>query len=174
MSNLLPTAAQKRIRRIYRARLVSALALALMGLAGVFLLALIPSYLALTAASPVEEGGTVTRNTEENQAVVRAQTIVSQVLPVLASTSSPSMVLDLALADAPAGVTVDHVSFAKRGAGGTLTLSGSAPREKVAAFRDALAAEPLFISATVPVSALVGTGAGQFSLTLEMAGSENK
>jgi hypothetical protein len=171
MSNLLPLAAQKRVTRMYRARVVTALALATTGLACVLLLALIPAFLTVSAAGPRDDAATVKRNVEATQAIMRAQRIVEQLLPVLSSGQGPSSYLESALAVMPSGVTVHHVVYGETGGAGSLMLIGEASRDKVAAFRDALSAHPLFVSASVPVSALVGTGSGQFSLSLELASS---
>lgn len=173
MSNLLPAQAQKRVRRMYRARLIIALALTLFALAGALFLALIPSYLSL-ASAPRVSGAEAVRRAEDSQAIARAQVIVSAILPVLAATNTPSIYLEAALAAQPSSVKVDRITFTTSERGGSLLLIGEASREKVAAFRDALSAHPLFRSATVPVSSLVGTGAGQFSLTLEFADGKSE
>lgn len=173
MSNLLPERAQKKVIRTHRARFVIAISLTLIVLACVFFLALIPSYLSL-AMAPRTGSAEAVKRAEASKAVARAQMIIEQALPVLSSTSTPSMYLHEALAVAPRQVVIQRIMYTKASNGASLMLVGEAPREKVAAFRDALSSHALFTSATVPVSALVGTGSGHFSLTLEIAGGSRE
>lgn len=154
---------------MYRARIVTVFSFALIALAVLFILALIPSYLAVQAVAPRElTDGLSPRKVEDVQAVGRAQAIIAQLLPALRSTSSPSVFIDAALAARPPGVVLNHITYAPSGnAGGSvLVVHGLAMRDKVAAYREALSKNSLFTTATVPVSALLGTGAAQFSITL--------
>ncbi len=170
MTNLLPPVAQKKVWRWYRARIVTVFSLALIVLAMLFMLALIPSYLALSAVAPRDVSGTQSpRKIDDAQAMTRAQTIVKHVLPVLVSTSSPSVFIEAALSEQPPGVTLSHIAYSPNAASGpTLVIAGTATRDKVAAYRDALSKNPLFTSATVPVSALLGTSAAEFTITLNL------
>lgn len=173
MANVLPPAQQKQIVRMYLARLLLALACALLFLASIFQVALVPSYLALAFASPpiphIPQGGTAAG---DPLAVVRAQTLLNTIAPVVNASSSPSMIAAAALSDMPAGVTIQHVSVSSGtdASAATAMIVGAATRENVEAYRSALTKDPLFSSVTVPVSALVGSDAGHFTITLGIAG----
>ena len=154
---------------MYLSRFALVFAIALFALSAFLLLALLPSYLALSfAAAPSLSNGTEHGTPGDPQAVARTQALVAQLLPVLSSTSSPSIVIKTAILDMPTGVAFQHVSYVgKQGVtGGTVMIVGEATREKVAAYRDALSKDPLFRGVSVPVSALVGSDAGHFSITL--------
>lgn len=155
---------------MYRARFTIATSLAIIGVALIFSLALIPSYLAVQLASAPVEPAVKDAHATPNDAttVSRAQALVSQISPVLSATSSATAVIKAAIKDRPAGVTLSHFAYTpgEGTAPGELLISGEAAREKVAAYRDALSADPLFKGVTVPVGALVGNEGGHFSMTL--------
>lgn len=167
MSNLLPIPERKRVWALYRARFLIVLALILMALALLAGLALVPSYIALeiVAPPPSDAAPTHTANAPDPAGLARAQTIMRVLLPALSATSSPSSLIATVLAAKPTGVTITQVTYSTL-SGSSLTLSGSGTRDKVSAYRDALAGDPQFTSVSIPVSALVGSGEGRFSLTL--------
>lgn len=155
---------------MYRARLVIVLSLTIFALGFFFALTLLPSYLAISLAGGPDQ--TTQENThtssDETISIARAQMLVTKLLPVLSATSSPTAVIATAIKDRPAGVVLSHISYTagEGDATGELLLVGDAPREKVSAYRDALTADPLFKTVSVPVGALVGTDGGHFSITL--------
>ncbi len=172
MANVLPLNAQKRVARAYRARFVIAASAAITALALLLALALLPSYLALSLAAapvPVVSGE---RPVNDPRVVSRAQTLVAQFTPILSSTTSPSALIAAATLLRPSGVLVHHVVYTAPTSGNSaeLLLVGTAPRDKVAAYRDALSTDPRFANVSVPVSALVGTISGDFSITLSVRG----
>lgn len=175
MANLLPIEAQQNVWQRYLARFIVALALLLLAATLIFVLALLPSYLAIVSNTAAETTDTATqRSTTDVQAIARAQLLVSQLYPALTSEHTARTYVSAAVSAMPSGVTLTHVGYnAPVGTTpATITLTGNATRERVAAFRDALVASPLFASASVPVSALVGSSAGQFSITVTVENSQ--
>jgi hypothetical protein len=173
MTNLLPLEAKKRIWHGYLARFLAAAACALFALAILFALALTPSYAAILLNAPDSGQATEATTTQsEVNTIARTQTLVRQLLPILAGTTTPSSVaLAAALSDLPEGATLDQISYAVDAKGGVqLTLSGNASREKIAAYKTALSSDPLFSNVFVPVAALVGSEDGTFSVTLNVTG----
>lgn len=173
MANVLPLDAQKRVARAYRARFVMALSAAIAALAVLLALSLVPSYLALSlAAPPVPAIAPGAMPDNDPRVIARAQALVAQFTPILSSTTSPSAIIATATAARPSGVLVHHVVYSApiSGKNAELLIVGTAQRERVAAYRDALSANPLFTNVTVPVSSLVGTGSGDFSITVGVTG----
>lgn len=167
MSNLLPIPEQRRVWAIYRSRFIIALSTLLIALALLAALALLPSYLALEIAAPPESDAKIAHaaNTPDPTGLARAQTIVRTLSPALTSTSSPTSLIEAVLAAKPSGVAVTQITYSML-SGSQLSLTGSGNRDKVSAYRDALAKNPSFTSVSIPVSALVGSGEGRFSLTI--------
>jgi len=155
---------------MYRARFVIVFSIVLATLALLATLLIVPSYFALRLASPPPVDINITKRAgapDDAVAIARAQAIVRALSPLLNSTSSPSSSIALALATRPAGVVVQNISYA--GDTFELTLTGTAARGAVNAYRDSLTADTHFRSVSVPVSALVGTEGGRFSITLGIA-----
>lgn len=171
MANVLPLDSQKKVARIQRARLVLALSLAILTLAIILALALVPSYLALSlATTPDRESATNRVVAEDARTMAHAQTMVSQLHSALSATSSPHSVVALLTAARPLGVRIERVTYTAR-AGDKLAafqIVGNASRERIAAYRDALVANPQFVNVAVPVAALIGNSSGDFSITLSV------
>lgn len=162
MSNLLPVESQKKMWAMYRARFVTVTALVMLALAIVGLIALIPGYLAIVLSPTQEEIAQIQREGSDPVAIIRAQALVSNIAPILASTSSPTDVLLSVLEKKPSGLAVDRIAYA----GGQITLAGIGSRETVTAYRALLALDPRFTSVAVPVAALVGSEGNRFSMTI--------
>ncbi len=172
MANILPLEAQKRVARMYRTRFVIAASIAIAGLSLLLALALIPSYLALSlAAPPIREAASGDRAMNP-QIIARTQALVAKFGPALAATTSPTSLITEAINERPSGIALNHISYTAPQAGteAQLQLVGTASRDKIAAYRDALESRPAFSNVSVPVSALVGSGSGDFSATLEIPG----
>ena len=167
MANVLPPPAQKKLWRMYRARFIVVFSALLSTLALLAMLLILPSYLALRIAAPPQQNAPTTGQrgaTGDAMAIARAQAIVLAITPVLAATSSPSSAIASALSDRPAGVVIEHITYSADT--GQLTLTGTALRSAVNGYHDALTGNPRFSSVSVPVSALVGSDGGRFSVTL--------
>ncbi len=168
MANVLPLDAQKKIASEYRARFVIATAIAIAATALLLALALVPSYLAISLAAPPIRDAVSAEHAQNPQVVARTQMLITQFMPTLAATTSPRALISAAIADRPSGVTLDHFVYSapRTGKSAEMLITGVAARDKIAAYRDALEADPLFATVSVPVSALVGGGSGDFSATL--------
>lgn len=156
---------------MYRARFLITLSLALIALALAGFLALVPGYLALRFAAPPAPEANAPHATPVATAasdINRAQILIRTILPVLQGTTSPSSLIEEALALKPAGLAITNINY--DGTGGKLTLTGSGGREGINAYRDALSRDAHFSSVSIPVSALVGSS-GQFSMSLVLAHS---
>lgn len=171
MANVLPITAQKKLWRMYRAHFIVALSGSLIVLALLTALLLVPSYLALRlAAPPVVASDKVQAPADRGADTIelaRAQALLRALDPLLMATSSVVADISQALSERPAGVSIDHITYTADNR--QLTLSGTAAREKLNAYRDMLAGHERFSSVSVPVSALVGTGGGHFAITIILA-----
>jgi len=167
MTNLLPPKSLSDAWSMYRARFLIAGSLVVLVFAGVALLALVPSFLALRiSAAPAPAQATSTPGSPQDAAdILRAQALVRAVAPLAAAATSSDAVIAEALSLRPAGIRVTHIAFAI-GTPGQMTISGTGSRDGISAYRDALGKDPYFTAVSVPVGALVGADNGQFSITI--------
>ena len=167
MTNLLPSDQQRSVWAFYRARFLIAAALVLILFAAVAAISLIPSYLALELASPPAPGSasSTSRATTDGAVLARAQTIIRIVKPLAQNATTTSDIIRGALDARPKGVLVKHIAI-QTGDQSQMTISGTAGRDAVSAYHDALQKLPFFTSVSVPVNALVGSDNGAFSITL--------
>lgn len=169
MANVLPNGAQKKVWRLYRGRFVIMFSLFSLALSLLALLSLVPSYLALSIAAPPSSDITPGKGSavpDAASAVARAQTLLRTLSPVLDSTSSPSMIIAQVLESRPKTLVVTRVTYdvSKK----ELSLVGSGNRSVISTYRDALTKDPRFATVSVPVSALVGSDGGTFSMTIKL------
>ena len=168
MTNLLPPQEQKAVWASYRARFAFVLALVLFALALAGLLALAPSYLALEIAAPPTPTQVATTTTPaETTAVARAQALIRVLAPIGSATTSPSAAIQAALNDRPQGISVTHIVYTADNQT-SIELVGVGSRDAVSAYQGVLSKDPLFSAVSVPVSALVGSVDGHFTLTLTL------
>ena len=170
MANVLPPTAQKKLWRMYRARFIIVFSIMLATLALLAGLLIGPSYLALRIAAPPQQNTPVEGKggaTGDAVAIARTQAIALALTPLLSATTSPSSAIVAALSNRRAGIVIGYITYSADT--GQLTLTGTAPRDAINAYRDALKADTRFSSVSVPVSALVGTEDGRFSVTLTVA-----
>lgn len=147
-----------------RFALVAAAVMLVLGL--VAIVALVPSFVLVMGGGSATTTPSATRANDE-ATLVRAQALVELLAPS-ASAAHVSSVVSTALALRPAGVRVTSVSYTgSPGKTGTIQLAGTSDgRERIESYRTALRAAGPFATATVPVSALVGTTEGSFTMTL--------
>ena len=166
MSNVLPPEALRRVRSISTARAISTASL--LGLIAAFIafLALLPSYLALaTSATPSYDTGAPKQDSDRKE-ISRAQSLITSLRPIVATTTAPTAVIREALRQKPASVSVDQFAYVA-GSPGTLTIGGSSKtREGLRAYRDALSADTFFTSVSVPVGDLIGEDDQRFAIIL--------
>lgn len=152
---------------MYRARFLIATSLVFLALSGLAALALVPSFLALElAAPPVADAGAHSgTNTPSDIATIsRTQALAAALGTVFSATSSPSRVIIAALSARPPSVTVQHITYVASPA--QITFNGSASRDSISAYRDALTKNSIFTSVSIPVDSLIGTS-NNFTMTLE-------
>jgi hypothetical protein len=158
------------VEHFERARFILTGAVVALVCAGVALLLLLPSYLAIlfdmhnvapafTPVSPAQQ-------TSDNNAIAHTNALLSVLAPIAAASSTPTDTILDALSLRPSGVRIDQITY-NTGTPSTIMLSGSADtNSEINAYQTALSADPHFASVSIPVGALVGTDGGRFSITL--------
>lgn len=170
MSNVLPQSEKKAAQRRMRARFLFIGSCALGAGACVAILSIMPAIISLKiarAALDASHRDEAQGNPSEDQtAALRAQGLITALLPIANASSSPTAALSIALAQRPAGLSITAITYTG-GAKGTLALTGTANRrEDVSAFRDGLEKTGRFSKVEVPVAAILGTQEGRFTITL--------
>ncbi len=169
MSNVLPQSEKKRILRTIRARYLIVGSLALLSGAVVASLSLLPAIISIRIAqdSLDSSAAQLRDDADGDYAIqVRTQGLLDTFTPIVSATTSPTDLLQAALAVKPPGISVTSMSFSG-GAKGSIVLSGVArDRLAVNAFSEALQRTEKFGTVTVPVASLVGTQDGRFTVTL--------
>ena len=124
MANVLPPDRQRAVWREYRSRAFIVLAVALLASAALALLSLLPSYLVLSGNDrPVASESSVLQGQADVQWILRTQSLLATVLPILSSTTSPTSAIREVLALRPAGVRVERVSY--RGGDRSIVFGGT-------------------------------------------------
>lgn len=168
MANVLPLEKKKILASRLRARFMFTLALALFIGALAAALALVPAFISTRIALSSLPEGEISETARDDQVQgARAAALVAALAPIVHATSSaPIDSVTAALALKPAGMSISGVRYSK----GKIELSGVATnRAAVSAFRDALEKDARFTTVAVPVTALVGTQEGRFTITLSGA-----
>lgn len=170
MANVIPPEEMTIVRRTITSRFVFVGSAIIATGACIAILALMPAYLSVRVArasvDTVISNAAAGNLSDDQTAAVRTQGLIATLKPIASATSSPSDGLSRALSVKPTGVSITSITY-KSGAKSSLVLSGvSTRREGVDEFRRALEGSARFSSVSVPVSALVGTQEGRFSITL--------
>jgi Tfp pilus assembly protein PilN len=169
MSNLLPPDPQKKMRAQFRARFLLAAALVILACALIFALALLPAEAALMSfSSPGAQKSSQTNSNiaADKTALAHTNALIAQ-LSTLSSTSSLDAVV-AALSQAGPGISINDIQYSVTNQ--TLTLAGRAQTpDEVNAFREALQSDLRFTDVSVPVSALLGSEDGSFTITMNIA-----
>ncbi|MDO8576286.1 MAG: hypothetical protein Q7R90_03155 [bacterium] len=168
MSNVLPKEAKKAAWRMYRARFVIAGSLVALAAAGLSALSLLPSYLALHAAGPVNTSLNTAKsasNETDRAALTSIRAMVETLAPLIATTT-PTAAITQALSTRPPAISIDHVTYSA-GSPGMIILAGTAAtREALGGYRQALSANPLWKTVFVPIGDLTGEPGARFSISL--------
>lgn len=165
MSNVLPQEEKKALLVRFRARFIGVFAIVLFLSAAIASTSLIPAFISVRIARAALEAPqeSQTASRDDQVKLLRAQTIVSVLTPIVAATSTPSEILAVAIGLKPGAVRVSGVTYTK----GSLVLTGiSSSRDAVNTYRQALEASHRFSAVLVPVAALVGAQEGRFTATL--------
>ncbi|MDO8481857.1 MAG: hypothetical protein Q7S75_02125 [bacterium] len=175
MANVLPNETTKFVWEGYRGRLILVGSLVFLGMAILAGIALLPAYVVLQVekSSQAKLAAIVSTQPEPNPQIqterddiIRTQTLIAKITPIVSATSSPTESIKYALALRPKGVTVTNINFTS-GPQWSVTITGdSAGREHINQYREALSNDGHFQSVSVPVGALVGSNDGRFTITL--------
>jgi len=168
MANLLPPESKRRLSRLYTARVLAVLSLTLFVLALLTGILLVPSLLALRLAAPPVSASESARDARSASTteVAQAQAIVRAVAPLLSSRASPVEAIQAVLADKPRGVVVNRITYIHHE--GQVLLSGFGARDAINGYRETLLRNGRFSAISLPVSALVGSDDGRFSMTITL------
>ena len=172
MANLLPPQAESRVLRGFRARAIAGGSLVALAAAAASLFALFPAYITLHSArvavisqSPIATTTDVSDVAADRAELARVRTVLSG-LSMFKAGGAPIDALQVALSYRPSTVAVEKITYTP-GAKGTLILScQTAKREAMTTFRDALRAEKMFATVSVPIEELAGSTDGHFTITL--------
>ena len=167
MSNVLLPENQKRVLRMQRTRFLFIFAAVALLCAFLFYVALLPGYFALVVGDVKVKGETASASSTPPIAALReTMAAITQLHASIGATTTPSEILQVILAAKPAGVSLDTLSYAS-GKPGKIIVSGNAQRsDLIQTYRAALDSDARFDSVNIPVSALVGSGDGSFTMTL--------
>ncbi len=168
MANVLPVNTQRRVWGDYRSRAVLIGSLALFVTAALTFLALLPSYVVLAGADSAPEAALpkAEGSQTDTQGVLRAQSLLTTVFPIVTATTSPTDMVREVLASRPKGVRIERISYLPSGKG-TVVLTGTgSTREAINAYRSALSENERFGDISVPLGALVGVEGGKFTITI--------
>jgi hypothetical protein len=173
MANVIPEHMRRIVQSRARARFVLVSAIVVLICAGLSFVALLPSYLTLAtgaAGGSPASASKLSFDVKRNTALMtNATALLSVLAPVVAASSTATEAIAEALGERPPGVKVDQITYSA-GKPSSLMLVGSAANNSdIGAYKTALAGDPLFSSVSIPVSALVGTDGGRFSITLSGA-----
>lgn len=165
MSNLLPQEPQKKMRSEVRARFLLAASIVLFCCAALFSLALAPAEVSLVffPTAPAQGAQDATSSAADGAAIAQTKALLAALQPFSATTSLSDV--SAALADRGQGITIDDIAYSI--SSHSLTLGGHAQTpDDLNAFREALQNDPDFSGVSVPVSALLGSGGGGFTITM--------
>lgn len=170
MANLLPASTSRRVVLDHEIRFAVVAALALLGLGFVVAIVLLPSYVVVSggATATTTPASVAAQVQADEAALARAQALIDQFTPAT-GTSGKGAAIATALVLRPKGVRIHSISYSagQAGATGVLQIAGMAEANAdIEAYKKLLQAAGPYTSVTIPVSALVGTTKGEFTVTL--------
>ena len=175
MANVLPKETLHSAWREFKGRLILVSASVLIVAATIAGLSLLPAYFILQIEKGYLNRGGVpvsappgldVQSQTERDDIIRSQNFLAHIAPFISATSSPTKILNIALALKPDGVSISNVSFSSIDRG-RITITGEAVgREEINQYREALATDGSFSSVSIPFDALAGVGGGKFTITL--------
>ena len=156
----------------FRARFLLAASLVVLACALLFAVALLPAEASLISfATPGAQGKTQTTSTvtADKTALGHTNALIKQ-LSTLNATSSLSTLdaLVAALSESGPGISINDIQYSV--ANQSISLAGTAQTpDEVNTFREALQSDLRFTNVSVPVSALLGSEDGSFTITMNIA-----
>jgi hypothetical protein len=169
MSNLLPETGKRNIHAEYRARFILTASSLAIGAAAFTALVLAPSFgvLYISRSSVIEKASQAHQVKADNDDILHAQSLLMQISSVALASSSVSSAIVDALAQKPAGVSIDSIAYINTSGTGSLALGGVAQnRASLDKFRTQLQADTRFTSVNIPVADLLGQQGSRFTVTL--------
>lgn len=155
------------MRSEMRARFLFAFSLVLFCSAALSALALAPAEVSLVfySSPPVQATQHPIDTAGDNTAISHTKALLAAMQPF--ATSSSLADISEALSKLGTGVTVNDISYSVTK--GSLTLGGDAQTpDQVNALRQALGSDAAFSDVSVPVSALLGSQGGGFTITMNV------
>lgn len=178
MINLLPPSGFTALQKEYTFRMAATYGLLLASVAILLTVALIPTYVLVRA----QMNGAIAHDaeTKESADIAELESDVARTEATLAvlkkqpKVSTMSTFVHAVEASAPSGISFKTFSVGyEKNTLTALTLQGTAQRrEDLIAFKRALEAQPVFISATIPISDLAREQNISFSMTIGLAPSQ--
>lgn len=172
MSNLLPQKDRTRRAHMVTARILIVIGLALSGAGIIGILSLAPAFFSVSiprealehvAKQSGEESAT---STTDRDTVARFKLLIRELGRLAEDRASLARAYELLEELRPAGMNFENVYY-RSGTSGTIVVSGTVTkRDLVGTYRAALEKTGHFKDIAVPVAALVGTSAGNFTMTL--------
>ncbi|MDR3570782.1 MAG: hypothetical protein P4L81_01100 [Candidatus Pacebacteria bacterium] len=165
--NLLPQEFQKNIRGELRARFLLMFSIVLFCAAALSALALAPAEVGLLFSStPTVDTTQSSIDAKQDAAAVAHTKALLALVSTFTATSSLDDIL-AALSQEGPGTKIDNIAYSISGS--TLTLAGrSATPDEVNTFRQNLESDLRFTQVSVPVSALLGSQNGDFTITMKV------
>ena len=152
----------------FRSRFLLIASLVILACALLFILALVPAFAAVASFAPAtshvvsQEGGDVAA---DSAAIAHTKALLAALSP-LSATSSLDAIL-AALSQSGKGIQVDNISYSVSQR--SLALAGHADTPgDVNTFQQALQSDLRFSDISVPVSALLGSQNGSFTITMKI------
>jgi hypothetical protein len=165
MANVLPIENQKDSQRRQVVRFTLVFAEVMIGCALVAFIVLLPSYLALHIGLQQATSGVASTTTE--QLMIRnTKATIAQINAAVAATTTPSTLLQAILAAKPAGVSITSIIYMGGQSGKIVVSANSGHADLIQTFRTTLQADSHFNAVSIPVSALVASTNGDFTVTL--------
>lgn len=134
------------------------------------LLSLVPAVFALKFGTrpAVTTPAAPTDIAADRASIQSTESLANQMGSLVVATTTPVSAIMVALSDRPVGIVINHISYNAGAKGiGQIVLTGSAKDpSQINAYQDALLQDSHFMSASVPVDALVGAASGQFAMTV--------
>jgi hypothetical protein len=168
MSNLLPEKQQQNVRSEYRARFILSGSYLAISAALFTALTLLPSFGVLFISRPetLAQATQAQQGKTDSGDITRAQSLISQVTPIVSASSTITAAILGALSEKPSGVHIDNIVY-NSGVAATIAIAGSADsRALTDNYRTKLQTNPIFTSVKLPVGDLLGAQSGRFTITL--------
>ena len=157
------------MRAEFRARFLLAVALVALACALLFALALLPAEASLVSfASPGMQQSTQTSGNvaADKAALAHTKALIAQLSPLNATSSLDAIAA--ALSQVGQGISINDIQYSVTTR--SLALAGHAQTpDEVNAFRQALQSDLRFTNVSVPVSELLGSQDGSFTITMNVA-----